>query len=222
MSNAFLQFFSDPAPVLRVKFRQNDQQAKTVPVQHKLGGSADAASSEYLKLLREFPALSSFCEFFGKHDGAQLCRTHDARFDRETPLLDFKSAKRIANFTSRYMPDGDRAWTIDLNKSKALYRGGSAWIVFAEIDSGPMGLAIFLEGENAGNIYLIAPQPEFNILRPIAKGFQPLLERIGKDLPAFLRLVRASVSLRGADGHNYGFQAVEYSGNGHDERVYES
>jgi len=99
---------------------------------------------------------------------------------------------------------------IDLNKSKSLYRGSASWLAFAEIDSGPACLTIFLDGDHAGSVFYVTPQPEFNILRPIAKGFHALLIRIADDVAAFLRLVRATVSLRGTDGASYGFVPVEY------------
>ena len=73
-----------------------------------------------------------------------------------------------------------------------------------------MCLTTFLDGENAGNVYCLCPQPQFNILRPIARGFYLLLERIAKDPAAFLRLIRATVSFPGDDGYNYGYVPVEY------------
>jgi hypothetical protein len=126
------------------------------------------------------------------------------------PLLELKPAESIAGFTHRYTPGGDLAWTIDLNKSKSLYRGSASWLAFAEIDSGPACLTIFLDGEHAGSVFYVTPQPEFNNLCPIARGFDALLGRIADDVAAFLRLVRATVNLRGTDGANYGFVPVEY------------
>lgn len=216
-SEQFLRLFSDPAPALRIKFSPSDEQAKTVRVHHSLGPQPDAASRKYLEALLPHQNLSEFCEFYQKHDGAELCTTFDARCGRDRPLLELKPAKSIAAFTNRYTPTGDRSWIIDLNKSKALYRGAASWIVFAEIDGGPMCLTTFLDGENAGFIFFAAPQPPFNILRPIARGFQPLIHRIVCDLPAFLRLVRATVCLRGDDGENYGFSPVEYLSNAEDK-----
>lgn len=84
------------------------------------------------------------------------------------------------------------------------------WITFAEIDSAPACLTLFLDGDRAGNVFYLTPQPPFNILRPVAVSFNALIDRIAKDLPAFLRLVRATVTIRGADGENYGFRPVEY------------
>lgn len=216
-SDQFLRLFSDPAPALRIKFSPSDEHAKTVRVRHSLGPLPDAASCKYLEALLPNQNLSEFCEFYQQHDGAELCTTFDARCGRDRPLLQFKPANSIAAFTNRYAPTGDRGWIIDLNKTKALYRSPAPWIVFAEIDGGPMCLTTFLNGENAGFIFFAAPQPQFNILRPIAKGFEPLLHRIASDVPAFLRLIRATVCLRGDVGQNYGFSPVEYLANAENE-----
>jgi hypothetical protein len=215
MSTQFLQLFSDPAPALRVKFDTSDEEekAKLIHVQHRLGSIATPAGQQYLEPLGALLNMGEFREFYLKHDGAELCRVFPPLSRQEKPLLEFKPAGSIAEFSGRYMPGGDRAWTMDLNKSKTLYRSSVAWIAFAEIDNGPACLTIFLDGENAGYIYFVTPQPQFNILRPIAKGFQPLLDRIAKDLAAFLRLVRATVTLRGTDGDNYGFAPIEYLAN---------
>ena len=214
MPKQFLQLFSDPAPALRVKFDASDadEKAKIIPVQHRLG-LANETSRKYLDSIGSSVGLRKFREFYQKHNGAELCRTHDARCGQERPLLEFKPAESIVAFSKRYMSNGDLGWTIDLNKSKVLYRSSASWFAFAQIDGGPACLTIFLDGENAGCVYYVTPQPSFNILRPIAKGFQPLLNRITKDLPAFMRLIRSTVSIRGIDGHNYGFVPVEYVAN---------
>jgi len=185
-SEQFLRLFSDPAPALRVKFPPSDEQAQTIQVHHRLGSMPDSSSRTYLEALLSHANLREFCEFYQKHDGAELCTTFDARCGRDRPLLHLKPAKSIAVFSNRYTPSGDRGWIIDLNKSKALYRSLASWIAFAEIGGGPACLTMFLDGENAGLIFYATPQPPFNILRPIAKGFQPLLHRIVSDLPAFL------------------------------------
>jgi hypothetical protein len=67
-----------------------------------------------------------------------------------------------------------------------------------------------LDGDHAGGVFFATPQPWFNILRPIAKGFNALLDRIAQDPAAFLRLTRATVVLQGADGDNYGLVPGEY------------
>lgn len=201
----------DPAPALLVKFRpESNETPRTIAVEHVPGPKPTEKCRAYLDFLQNHSALHGFLEFFQKHNGLQLCRTLDSKYGEVRPLLELMPLERIQGFTDRYKSGGDRAWTIDLNKSKGLYRSSAPWLAFAEVDSGPMCLTILLEGHHAGSIFFLAPQPQFNILRPIAKDFNALLERIAKDMAAFLRLVRARVTLRGPDGHNYGFAPVAY------------
>jgi hypothetical protein len=211
VAHSLLECFRDPSPALRVKFWSiTEEEPTTVPVAHSLGGKPGAESRAYLKSLAAHPLSHELRSFYSEHDGLQLCITHDARYDEARPLLELKPASSISQFTSRYQPGGDLAWTIDLNKSKRIYRDSDPWITFAEIDSGPACLTLFLDGDRAGNVFYLTPQPPFNILRPVAVSFNALLDRIAKDLPAFLRLVRATVTIRGADGENHGFRPVEY------------
>jgi hypothetical protein len=208
---AFLDRTADPSPTLRVMFSpDSDEKPQTIKVEHLLAARPTRNGRDYLNSLAEHPALREFLGFYKKHNGLQFCRTFDSRYDDVRPLLELKPADSIASFTSRYSPGGDLAWTMDLNKSESLYRGSARWLAFAEIDSGPACLTIFLDGIHAGSVFFVTPQPWFNILRPIAKDFHALLNRIAVDPAAFLRLVRATVSLRGADGHNYGLVPVEY------------
>jgi hypothetical protein len=208
---AFLDRVLDPSPALRVKYwPESDEMPRTVEVAHRLGSVPVGEGRDYLNSLRGHAALAEFVEFYENHDGLQFCRTFDSRFDEVRPLLEFKPAESLAGFTNRYNSGGNLAWTIDLNRSKSLYRGSASWLAFAEIGSGPACLTIFRDGEHAGKVFYVTPQPPFNILRPIAQGFDALLGRIAVDAAAFLRLVRATVSLRGPDGFNYGYVPVEY------------
>jgi hypothetical protein len=206
----FLRVFSDPAPALCIKFREEDAVSKTVQVQHRVGSVAGAAGQGFLDSLQAHPAMGALREFYQAHDGLELCRTFNALRRGDRPMLEFKPADGITAFTARYIPGGDLSWIMDLNKSRAIYRGADSWIAFAEVDTGPCCLTTFVDGPNAGCVYFAAPQPGFNILRPIARSFEALLERVAKDLPAFLRLVRATVCLRGDDGQNYGYKPFEY------------
>jgi hypothetical protein len=194
-----------------VKFSpESDEKPQMIKVEHLLGTRPTGKVRDYLKSLAEYPALAELVGFYKKHNGLQFCRTFDSIHDEVRPLLELKPAQSIDSFSGRYAPKGDRAWTMDLNKSKSLYRGTDRWLAFAEIDSGPACLTIFMNGDHAGNVFLSTPQPWFNILRPIAKGFYALLDRIAYDPAAFLRFIRAVVSLQGANGDNYGFVPVEY------------
>jgi hypothetical protein len=42
--------------------------------------------------------------------------------------------------------------------------------------------------ENAGYVYLIMPQLSFNILKPIAKGFDLFIDRFVKDPLGFFKI----------------------------------
>jgi hypothetical protein len=213
--NAILVRAADRSPVLRMQFSPgSDEIPQTIKVEHLLGAPPSPEGHNYLDSLAEYPALAQFLDFYRRHNGLQFCRTFDSRHDEVRPLLELKPAEAIASFTSRYSPHGDLAWIMDLNKSRSLYRGSARWLAFAEIDSGPMCLTIFLDGDHAGSVYFATPQPWFNILRPIAKDFHALLNRIADDVAAFLRLVRATVTLHGADGDNYGLVAIEYRTDG--------
>ena len=210
MNQQFLRLFADPTPALQLKFRKSDNEVTVMRVQHRLRPHSDGTSLLALDFLLGDPRLAAFLQFYREHDGLELCRIYDARCRGERPLIDMKPGDSIAALTKRYQPGGDLAWTIDLNKSKALYRGTNSWIAFAQVEGGPACLTMFVNGEMAGCIFYLAPQPAFNILKPIAPSFAKLLDRIVKDLPKFLQLVRATVAVRKVDGENYGLVPVGY------------
>ena len=204
MIEPFLQRVRDREPALRVVFSMAEKERpKTIPVEHHLGATPDATSGSFLsKTLGRYPSAKEFRNFYAKHNGLRLCCTHNAIVERVHPLLAFLQASEIAGYPRRSKPEGDRAWVIDLNKTVTLYRRKVSWIVFAEIETGPACLTMFLTGPHAGRIFYLTPQPPFNILRPIADSFNILLARIGADPAAFMRLVRASVVLEGTDREN--------------------
>lgn len=212
---AFLDLAADPSPSLRVMFSPDSNEIpQTIKIEHLLGSRPIGAGRNYLRSFADCLALGEMLDFYKKHNGMQFCRTFDSRYDEVRPLLELKPAESIASFTDRYGPGGDLAWIMDLNKSKCIYRGSARWLAFAEIDSGPACLTIFLDGDQAGSVFFATPQPWFNILRPIAKGFNALFERIAKDPAAFMRLVHATVTLRGVDGENYGLVPIDYQSGG--------
>jgi uncharacterized protein (DUF2249 family) len=210
MSTHFLELFAHPAPALGVKYRPSDADAKIVKVEHRLAAPPGAPSCAFLDALESEGELAALREFYRLHDGAELCRYPDPRSDSPQPLITLLAAQDMERFTLAYRPEGKVAWVVDHNKSRQLYRGNSDWITIAVIGRGPLCLTMFVRGDLIGHIYYLAPQPHFNNLKPIAKGFGALLARIAKDLPAFLRLVRAQVTLRGADEFFYGHSVVEY------------
>ena len=211
----FLDRFLDPTPALQVKYwNESDETPITIPVKHRIGSRPDREGSQYLEGLIDHRAVIELIEFYQTYNGCEICSAFDPRLDDARPLLELKPSQSLSSFTDRYSPGGDLAWTIDLNKSRNLYRGSDRWIAFGEVDGGPCCLTIFLEGNHAGHVFYLAPQPRFNILRPIAKSFNSFLERIAIDVARFLRLVRATVTIRGEDGSNYGFTPIEYLSDG--------
>jgi hypothetical protein len=208
---SFLDLFTDPSPALMVNFsRSAEERSRKILVRNKLGDVCDKKGRQYLESICKDSRLSDFLEFYLVHDGFEFCTPILATISSVVPLLKVIPSKDLSKFTDQYLNKGRWAWTIDLNKSKGLYRGNNKWISFAQIGNGPSCLATFLDGENAGCVYLVAPQPHFNILKPIAKSFNHFLERIAKDPAAFLRLTRSYISIRKTDGNNYGHVPMEY------------
>ena len=207
----FLDFFSDPAPALEVKFSPlSDELPLKVLVRNKLGGQIDKKGKKYLESICKETGLKEFNDFYSSLDGFELCIPVYPPSCTPNPGIKMITANNLHKFTDQYTGKGKWAWTIDLNKSKTLYRGNNKWVAFAEVDGGPSCLTIFLTGENAGCIYLVSPQPHFNILKPISKSFSLFLERVVKDPAAFLRLIRSYVSVRRSDGQNYGYVPMSY------------
>lgn len=148
-SGAFLELFANRSPSLRTQFHvDSDETPTSVPVSHRLCSAPGPKSLACLERIRS-DVLKQFCDFYLDHDGLEFCRTHDARYGEVRPLLEFMPAWQFERFTNRYRDNGDRAWTMDLNKSKSIYRGSNSWIAFAEVDSGPACLTIFLDGEKS-------------------------------------------------------------------------
>ncbi|WP_426671105.1 hypothetical protein ACPPVU_07695 [Mucilaginibacter sp. McL0603] len=216
----FLDFFNDPSPALNVKFSNvAEEESREVLVKNILGSPIDKKGKKYIESICKDVRLNDFFEFYTTHDGFEFCKPVYPDNYLKTPLFKLISSLNISNFNKQYIKGGKWAWSIDLNKSKTLYRGNDTWVAFAEIGQGPACLTIFLTGENAGCIYLVAPQPAFNILKPIAKTFNLFLDRVAKDPAAFLRLVRSYVVMQGTDGQNYGLIPVEYLSNSNEQKI---
>jgi hypothetical protein len=210
----FIDLFYDPSPALNVKFFNTpDEKPQSILVKNLLGPLIDNKRKKYVESICRDPRLNEFSKFYCSHDGLEFCKPVYPDNCSKVPLLTLIPSRYISDFTKQYTKGGKWAWTIDLNKSKSLYRDRDTWVIFARVAEGPSCLSVFLTGENAGCIYLVAPQPAFNILKPIAKTFNLFLDRVAKDPAAFLRLVRSYVRIRGADGQHYGFAPVEYIGN---------
>jgi len=208
----FSALFDHPRPALAIKFsRDADEEPIIVGVKHIIGPKLTVAGRRYIDDTCKGGHFTAFSEFYEKYNGLGTFAPFGQPSINQRSLLQFMPADRIEEFTSLYVPGGDRAWIIDLNKSKHLYRSGDKWIAFALVGNGPSCLCMFLTGQNIGNIFFAEPQPHFNIAKPIAKDFTALLDRIGKDPVGFLKLVLAYVTVRRADGQGYGYLATSYT-----------
>jgi hypothetical protein len=204
----FLDLFETDRPLLKVKFDVNsNKEATEVEIENKLDRKIDTKGLENFKKICTNVEL---IDFYTKCNGFSLATPVLPGNVIKKPLMRQLPVADLIKFTEQYLPKGKLAWTIDLNKTKTLYRGEHKWLAFAEIDGGPSCLTVFLEGENAGNIFLLEPQPHFNILKPIAKTFNIFLERIAKDPAAFFKLTKAYVTIIGQDGNNFGYVPLQY------------
>ncbi|ASU32111.1 hypothetical protein [Mucilaginibacter xinganensis] len=205
---AFFDLFETGSPLLKAKFDVNStKEAITVEIENTLDRKIDPKGLENFKKICTNIELT---DLYTKCNGFSLATPVLPGNVIKKPLMRQLPVADLIKFTDQYLPKGELAWTIDLNKTKTLYRSEHKWLAFAEIDGGPTCLTIFLEGENAGNIFLLEPQPHFNTLKPIAKTFNGFLERIAKDPAAFFRLTRAYVTIIGQDGNNFGYVPLQY------------
>lgn len=157
--------FKTDRPVLNVKFSVNSDETPTeVYIENSLGKKTDTNDLIELARICKDERLKDFVDFYSNYDGFNLATPTITKNAVSKTLLRQLPASDILKFTNQYLPGGQWAWTIDLNKTKAIYRDESKWLAFAEVDGGPACLTIFLDGENAGNIFLLNPQPHFNIL----------------------------------------------------------
>ena len=213
-NRTFLDLFHPDRPFLKVKFNINsDEEATEVQIENKLEKNIDKIGLTNLSEICSDSRLNDFIDFYSKYNGFTLGTAVTPKNATKKPLLRQLPLSDLTKFTKQYVPDGKLAWTIDYNKTKALYRNEHKWLAFAEVDGGPSCLTIFLDGENVGSVFLLNPEPKFNTLKPIAKTFNALLDRIAKDPAAFLKLTRAYVTLIGKDNQNYGHVPIEYIDN---------
>jgi hypothetical protein len=207
----FFDLFNADNPRLKVKFDVRADQVPTeVFIKNTLGKKSDAKNLVELSRICTDVRVRDFVDFYAKHDGFNLAIPTSPKNSVKKSLLKQLPVSDIVKFTSQYLPNGKWAWAIDLNKTKSLYRGEHKWLAFAEVCGGPACLTIFLDGGNAGNVFVLNPQPHFNLLKPIAKTYTDLLNRIAREPAAFFKLTRAYVTLVGKDKQSYGYVPVEY------------
>jgi len=215
ISEKFLTLLGHPNPALAIKYSYDeDEKPIIVGLRNSLGPPQENAGRYYLESINEDEAIGSFLDFYHRYDGGGLFAPYSSPNIRQIPLIQFVPAIQIRKFTSQYEPGGDRAWIMDHNKTKTIYRGSNKWIAFAQVDDGPSCLCMLLNGENAGGIFFAEPQPHFNTLKPIAKNFNIFLERIAKDPAALLRLIRAYVKVKHHNDNfaydSFGYYAASY------------
>jgi hypothetical protein len=214
-NRTFLDLFGTNRPILKVKFDVNStKEATEVEIENKLEKHIDVKGLRNLEKLCINPNLKEFFNFYTKCNGFSLGIPVLPKNVEKRPLLSQLQARDLIKFTELYLPQGKLAGTIDFNKTKTLYRGENKWLAFAQVDGGPACLTIFLEGEYAGNVFLLNPQPHFNILKPIAKTFDDFLNRVAKDPAAFFKLTKAYITIVGRDGQNFGYLPIEYIDSG--------
>jgi hypothetical protein len=210
----FLDLFNTNSPYLKVKFSINsEEEATEVKIENKLDRDFDRKGVSKLSEICTDSKLIDFLDFYSRFNGFTLGTPTAPNNTIKKPLLRQLPVTELAKFTSQYLPNGKLTWVIDYNKTKELYRSEVRWLAFAEINGGPACLTIFIEGDNAGNIFLVNPEPRFNTSKPIARTFTALLDRIAKDPADFFRLTRAYVTMPGNNKQNYGHLPVEYFDN---------
>ncbi len=209
----FVRFFNQPKPILKVKFDEGDAAEEPINISIRnglrlLGKPKDLSDIKWLDQLDDADELKTFYTWINE---AKLFIPRRPWSCESNPLINFLKPEKIEKFTKLYEPGGRLAFTIDLHKSKKIYRTEDKWVVIALIcGDHPTCLTTFLEGEHAGSIFCLTIDPEFNILKPIAKSFNALLEKIQEDPVKFLQLVRAQVSISRNDGFSYAYQPIEY------------
>lgn len=195
-----LSVFADPDPGLAFReLVEPPEPGRTQRVRHVLAGPpAKAAREELGRWVAAGEPLGGLANFYSEHDGGKLCviRTEES----EEPLLSLLPIEQWEASSAAYRSGGELDWVVDLcsyRRARSLYRGEARWVVFGRIERGPGCLVAFLDGEHTGNIFFLAPEPNFNVARPVAVRFERLEQRIGKDLAAFLR----SCGAHGPNGH---------------------
>ena len=203
----FVGYFVQKKQYLSLKFDKKDELEVPIKVRIKSRFKHQKRVDPRLDALDKYSGGQEIWHFYSKIKQAKL---FSPRLFLHPPLIEFLSTSEMDKVTNYYKPNGKYAWKIDLNKSHKIYRSSDEWMVFVLIEGGDC-LTIFLTGENAGSIYYLTSQPEFNILKPIAKSFGQLLARIQEDPAKFLRLVRVTVTIDKKDGFSYGFVPIQYT-----------
>jgi hypothetical protein len=206
IKRTFIDLFESKSPSLKVKMvADSDEEPVNINIKNKINRAVDAKGLARLEEACTDPRLRSFVEFYAKYNGFSLGILRKNLFSTK-PLLEQLKVSHLPKFTSMYLTGGRKAWEMDFN-SRNLYRGGPKWIAFADVNRGQACLTIYLDGENAGSVSLLWPS---NIIKPIAKSYEDLLDLIATDPAAFFKLIKAYVLVTGKDKLTSGHIPVEY------------
>ena len=194
ITRTIIELFNSKTKELEVKCRW--ESPKTVVISASIFNQTKTNPFNELINIENQATLHDFFQFYNEYNGFNF-EVKTKKGQLENPIFNLLSEEEIPEWTNYFQPGGKYAYAIDFNKSKELYRSKDKWIVIATIYKGYSALAMFLEGENCGKIFLIDPEPKFNIIKPIARNFTYLLELITNDPAAFFKLVRAPIVIRG-------------------------
>lgn len=212
MNSGFEKILNDPHPTFNAKFSKNDKNEVPIKIttKNKFKKSNPKIAGLFFDEHFQQHSVNEIKSFYAIVNGLQLFIPHKTKSCKSIPMITFHDIKTIKQITRQYQEGGERAWTINHNKSKNIYRTNDQWIVFGTINEGPACLTIFFSGKNSGAVFYLTPQPRFNILRPIAKSFNQFITRLTDNPIRLLQLVRSDFSIRKEDGFNYAYEPIEY------------
>ncbi len=211
--NEFERFFTQSKPILKVQFNQREEPEEPIEVlvRNRIRTHRKPRKSFGIPWLDQLDDSNELKSFYSEVAEAKLFIPTRPWSCETVPLINFLSPEKIEKFTKLYEPGGKLAYTIDLHKVKKIYRTEDQWVAFAIICSeNPTCLTTFLDGEHAGSIFCLTMEPEFKILKPIAKSIYSLLGKIRKDPIKFLHLVNAQVPISRNDGYSYAHYPIDY------------
>src|SRR4029077_10476781 len=104
--STLLERFDDQSPALAAKFfvQETNETPTIVPVENRLGAKPNKGGITFLNSIGTYNGMSDFVSLYSEHSGFELCRTYDSRLNQIRPLLEFKRAEEIRDFTNRYLP----------------------------------------------------------------------------------------------------------------------
>ncbi|MEM1002383.1 MAG: hypothetical protein AAGH46_07025 [Bacteroidota bacterium] len=168
----FRELIQHREPTLLVKYSKYDPDKEALEISLKNNFKIRDDINELPDWISATKSISELHEFYNYMDGLELFVPQKPKGCIQVPLITFLKMSNIIPKTREYQDGGKWAWTIDLNKTKKIYRSNDKWVVFAIIGRGPACLTIFTTGENKGSIFYLTPQPPF----------RPCLDQLGANL----------------------------------------